>query len=602
MFNSEKKKQLNVFHRRTFFIFLGKVSILSLIGWRFFDIQILNSKKYKTLSKKNQINLEILYPIRGHITDRNNLLIASNKKVYDLYIVPEQTHELEKTLDNLVKYIKIDFAQKRKVIELSKKLKKFQSIKVKENLDWEQLVIIEANKNHLPGLHLKEDFQRIYIKKKSFSHILGYISQPSKKDLNFPFISNMPRLNIGKTGLEKFLNEDLIGQAGQREIEVNASGRIIREISKVSSIKGKNVSISIDSKLQNFSHNQLSQYKAGSVVILDITSGEILSMVSNPSYDPNMIIKKPNIDYWQSLLNDPLSPLTNRSIQGLYAPGSTFKMIVALAGLKHRIISYNKTEFCEGKIEFGDRLYHCWKTKGHGTMNLENAIKESCDVYFYELSKKIGIDKIAEVAKEFGLGQKFDIGFENEKNGIVPSKNWKKKTLNESWYAGETLNAAIGQGYALSTPLQLAVMTARIASGGKKVLPTIFKRENIQFEEMKDLSNYLKKINQAMYKVVNETGGTASRHRSSDYKYSGKTGTSQVKKITLLERESEDFRKKEIEWKNKDHALFVGYAPSDNPKYSVSVVIEHGGSGASNAAPIAKNIFDFIYKDKNYEL
>ena len=599
MFNLENKKQTQTINRRTFFVVLGKFGIFSLIGWRFFDLQILNSSKYETLSKKNQINIEILYPIRGEITDRNNNIIATNTKVYDLYIVPEQSKNLEETLNNLNYFVNFGFKEKRKVIELSKKLQKFESIKVLENLNWNSLEIIETNKNHLSGLHLKEDFLRVYPGKDHFSHILGYISQPSKEDFNLPNISKMPQLSIGKTGLEKFLNNDLIGEAGTREIEVNAKGRIIREISKKTSNKGKTVKITIDQNLQKFTYEELKNNKAGSVVVLDINSGEILSMVSIPSFDPNLIINKPNLDYWQKILDNPLSPLTNRSIQGLYSPGSTFKMIVALAALKDNLIKPSANEFCEGKIEFGDRLYHCWKTKGHGSMNLETAIKESCDVYFYELAKKVGIDRIEKISKEFGLGQKFNIGFENEKKGVIPSKKWKKENLNESWFAGETLNAGIGQGYSLTTPLQLAVMTARIASNGKKIEPTIFKRTAAkQFNEISELENHIQIIKQAMFKVVNESKGTANSSKSSKYFFSGKTGTSQVKRISVAERESEDFRKKEIEWKNKDHALFVGYMPSKNPKYAVSVIVEHGGSGASVAAPIAKKIFDFLYQTK----
>ena len=380
---------------------------------------------------------------------------------------------------------------------------------------------------------------------------------------------------------------------------VESFGRKKREISIKHSVKGQNINISVDSRLQKFSHMELEKHKAGSIVVLDIKSGEIISMVSNPSFNPNLIIKKPNQDYWESLIQNSLSPLTNRSVQGLYSPGSTFKMIVALAALKHKAIDYNKTEICKGKIEYGDRFYHCWKTQGHGSMNIENAIKESCDVFFYELSKKIGIDKIAKLAKEFGLGQTYQIGFDNEKRGIVPSKKWKKEKLKESWYAGETLITAIGQGYLLATPLQLAVMTARIASNGKKVEPTILKRkEKIEFDKIYNFSDHIGLVNRAMFKVVNEKKGTAIRSKSSEYLFSGKTGTSQVKRITVAQRESEDFRKKEIEWKDKDHALFVGYMPSKDPKYAISVIIEHGGSGASIAAPIAKRTFDYIYKLK----
>ena len=598
MFNQENKSQHRAINRRSLFLFLGKISFFSIIGWRLFDIQVLNSRKYQTLSKNNQINLEILYPIRGIIKDRNGALIASNKMVYDLYIIPEQTKNLSTTLNNLNKFVGIDFKKKRKIIELSNKLKKFEKIKVLENLSWKDLEIIEANKNHLSGLKLNENYQREYPNKKYFAHIIGYISQPTESDLSLPYISKMPKLKIGKTGIEKFLNEKLIGLAGQREIEVNSSGRIIREISRKPSTQGSNIAITIDQRLQKFTQDQLSEHKAGSIVVINIDSGEILSMVSAPTFDPNLIIKKPNIEYWNSLITNPLSPLTNRAIQGLYAPGSTFKMIVALAGLKHNVININNTEFCSGKIEFGDRFYHCWKTKGHGEMNLEKAIKESCDVYFYQLALKIGIDKISKLALEFGLGQKYGIGFESEKKGIVPSISWKKNNLNESWYAGETLISGIGQGYLLSSPLQLAVMSARIASNGKKIEPTILKKSNKDFNTISNISDHIKIIKQSMFKVVNENGGTANRSKSNEYYFSGKTGTSQVKRITELERESEEFRKKEIEWKNKDHALFVGYMPSENPKYAISVIIEHGGSGAATAAPIAKKTFDYIYKLK----
>ena len=596
---SLQKKHFKTLNRRTFFLLTIKLSLFTILGSRLFNIQILNSKKYKTLSENNQINLEIIYPIRGDIKDRNGNIIATNNKVYDLYIIPEQSNNLEKTLNNLKNFINFDFKHKRQVIDLSKKIKQFERIKVLEDLSWKQLELIESNKNQLEGLHLQENYKRIYTQGDSFSHILGYISQPSQKDLILPYISKMPNLDIGKTGIEKFFNENLIGIAGQREVEVNAKGRLIREISRVSSKKGEDVSISIDMNLQNFTQNELKQFKAGAIVVMDINSGQILSMTSTPNYDPNLILKKPNQKYWNSLIDNSLSPLTNRSIQGLYSPGSTLKMIVAIAALKDNIINNKTTEFCNGKIEFGDRIYHCWKTKGHGKMNVENAIKESCDIFFYETARKLGIDKISKLAKEFGLGEIYNIGIDGEKKGIVPNKKWKKNNLKESWYAGETLIAGIGQGYALSNPLQLAVMTSRIASNGKKIYPTLIKdNKEKKFNTINNIETYLPLIKKAMFNVVNKPGGTAHRSMSVDYLYSGKTGTSQVKKISLSERESEDFRKKEIEWKNKDHAIFVGYMPSDTPKYAISVVIEHGGSGASTAAPIAKRTFDYINSKK----
>jgi len=596
MFYSEQKKQITTYNRRTFFLFVLKLSLFTAIGWRIYNIQILDSSKYKTLSKKNQIDLEIIFPLRGKIFDRNNVLIAKNEKVYDVYLIPENTKSINHTLNLLSKFIDIDFAKRRKIIELTSKVKKFEKIKIFENISWSVLEKIETNKYNLEGIFIAEDYLRIYPYKEVFSHLLGYISKPNQKELSLPFISKMPDLDIGKEGLEKSFNPLLVGKAGQREIEVNSKGRIIREISKVDSIQGKELYLSVDSRIQEYSVNLLKSYKAGSINVINIKNGEILCMASTPTYDPNKIIKKPNKEYWESILSNSLSPLTNRSLQGLYSPGSTFKMIVAIAALKYGIINSNSTHSCSGKIEFGNRLYHCWKTNGHGKMDVTNAIKQSCDVFFYEISKKLGIDKIAEVAEDFGLGQIFDISMPNQKKGIVPSKKWKKTTLGESWYAGETLISGIGQGFLLTSPFQLAVMTSIIASNGKIVEPTIVKNKSANFKTHDKYSKEIKIIKKAMFKVVNENKGTAFKSRLEDIKFAGKTGTSQVRRISLAERESDEFRKKEQEWKNRDHALFVGYIPYDDPQYAISVIIEHGGSGASTAAPIANQVFNYIHK------
>jgi len=596
MLFSDQKKQVNLFNRRTFFLYLLKISLFTLVGWRLYNIQIFNSSKYKTLSKQNQIDLEIIFPVRGKIFDRNKNLIARNQKVYDLYLIPEKTKSINNTLNSLSKFIDIDFSKRRKIIQLSSKVKKFQKIKIFENLSWKTLEIIESNKYNLQGIFISEDYLRVYPYKEIFSHLLGYISKPNQQELSLPFISKMPNLEIGKEGLEKTFNPILVGKAGQREIEVNSSGRVIREISKVESVKGEEIYLSIDLRVQEYVVNLLNSYRAGSVNVINIKTGEILCMASTPTYDPNKIIQKPNTLYWESLLSNNLSPLTNRSIQGLYAPGSTFKMIVAIAALKHGIINNSSTHTCSGKIEYGDRLYHCWKTNGHGKMHVVDAIKQSCDVFFYEISKQLGIDKIAEVAKDFGLSQTFEISLPNQKKGIIPNKKWKKNKMGESWYAGETLIAGIGQGFVLTNPLQLAVMTSIIASDGKYVKPTLVKNNNNVFKTNKKYLNEIQIIKKALFKVVNEKKGTAYNSRLEDIKFAGKTGTSQVKRITLSERESDDFRKKEQEWKNRDHALFVGYMPHDEPKYAISVIIEHGGSGASTAAPIAKQIFNFISK------
>jgi penicillin-binding protein 2 len=532
--------------------------------------------------------------------DRSGLVIANNIKIFDLYIVPERTKDISVTLRNLSSFIQLNFKKRREIIELSKSIKKFEKIKISENLDWKTLELLEANMNYLNGIQLFEGFQRVYPYNEIFSHLLGYINKPSKEDFNLPYIASMPLLNIGQQGIEKSFNEILLGKPGSKEIEVNAMGRVVREVSKKASIKGENVVLSIDTKLQKFISNKLSNYKAGSVVVMDIRNGNILSMISTPNFNSNAIIKKPNNKYWNKIVNNPLSPLTDRSVQGLYSPGSTFKMIVAIAALKHGVVDTSIKVECKGKIEYGDRLFHCWKTRGHGVMDIVTAIQESCDVFFYNLAIKVGIDKISKVANDFGLGQTYPFKVANQKKGIIPSKKWKKDKLNDKWYGGETLIAAIGQGYVLTTPLQLAVMTSRIASGGKKINPSILKDKNLKnFDTMKEYINEIKIIQKAMFKVVNEKKGTANKSKSKNFTFSGKTGTSQVKKITLAERESDDFRNTEIEWKNRDHALFVGYMPSKDPRYSISIVIEHGGSGASTAAPIAKDVFSFI-NDQEY--
>ena len=599
MFYSDDKKQYSVLNRRTFFLYILKLSLFTVVGWRLFNIQINESDKYKTLSKNNQIDVEIIYPIRGKILDKNNKVLVENKKVFDVYLIPENTKDVNVTLNELSKIVKIDFSKKRKILELSKKVKKFEKIKILENIDWNILEKIEANKFKIQGIFISQDYMRIYKYNNIFSHILGYINKPNQDEIDLPFITNMPNLDIGKEGLEKGFNPTLVGKPGQREIEVNSYGRIIREISRNDSIKGEDLQITLDLRIQNYALNLLNSHKAGSIVLMSIESGNILCMASTPSYNPNKIITKPNKEYWNSILENELSPLTFRSIQGLYAPGSTFKMIVAIAGLYHGVINTNTSHSCNGKIALGDRLYHCWKNNGHGIMNVENAIKESCDVFFYEISKKIGIDKIAEVAKDFGLGKTYEIFLENQKKGIVPSKKWKKDNIGESWYPGETLISAIGQGFVLTNPLQLATMTSIIASNGKKIEPNILQnRGEINFKKLDKYNEAIKIIKKSMFKVVNEAKGTAFKSRSDLVDYSGKTGTSQVRRITVEERESDDFRKKEVEWKKRDHALFVGYMPSDKPKYAISVVIEHGGSGASTAAPIAKQIFQFT---KNLE-
>jgi len=604
MFFEEKRNQFRSFTRRALFLMFFKLLVFIVVGFRLYKIQIKESSKYNTLSNKNSVTLKIIYPTRGIILDRKNNVIANNKISYDLYIVPEEVKNINEVIKKLSLIIEISFKHQKKIVELSNQAKKFEIVKIVEDLNWKQLEIIEANIYSVSGLHLIPRNKRDYPYSEYFSHILGYTGQPNQKDLETPYIKPLRTLDIGRTGIEKYFNEKLIGIPGSREVEINAFGREIREIKKTNSIQGTKIHLSLDVNVQKIIYEELKDFISGSVVVSNVNTGEILGMMSIPLYDPNKIISKPNLEYWNEVINNPLSPLNNRVTQGLYAPGSTFKMIVALAGLEKGIIDRNHSIFCEGKIEYGDRVYHCWKTKGHGEVNLTKGIKESCDCYFYDLAKKIGIDDISIMAKKFGLGESTNIQLPSEKKGLIPNKKWKKNNLNESWFAGETLISAIGQGYVLTTPIQLLLMTSIIANNGRKINLTLLKN-NDEFLPREDNSNEilinkknLKIIKDSMFKVVNEIGGTAYSIRSNpdEYLLSGKTGTSQVKKITLEERESEDFRKKEKAREDKDHSLFVGFMPSNKPKYAISVVIDHGGSGSSTAAPIAKNIFNKIYR------
>tara|TARA_B100000029_G_scaffold462845_1_gene495677 strand:- start:654 stop:2477 length:1824 start_codon:yes stop_codon:yes gene_type:complete len=604
MFFEEKKNQFRSFTRRSLFLIFFKLLLFFAVGFRLYKIQIKESSKYNTLSNKNSVTLKIIYPTRGIILDSKKNVIAKNKISYDLYIMPEEVKNINEVVKKISSIINVSFRHQKKIVELSNQAKKFEAIKILDDLSWKELETIEANIYSVSGLHLVPRNKREYPYSKYFSHILGYTGQPNEKDLETPYIKPLRTLDIGRTGIEKYFNEKLIGVPGSREVEINAFGREIRDIKKTNSIQGLQIHLSIDANVQKIIYEELKDIISGSVVVSNVNSGEILGMLSIPLYDPNKIISKPNLEYWNKVTNNPLSPLNNRVTQGLYAPGSTFKMIVALSGLELGIIDKNHSIFCEGKIEYGDRIYHCWKTKGHGKVNLTKAIKESCDCYFYDLAQKIGINNIYTMAKKFGLGDLTNIQLPSEKKGLIPNKKWKKNYYNESWFAGETLISAIGQGYVLTTPIQLLLMTSMIANNGKKINLTLLKnndgllQKDNNFQVIKINPNNLQIIKDSMFKVVNEIGGTAYSIRSNpnEYLLSGKTGTSQVKKITLEERESEDFRKKEKAREDKDHSLFVGFMPSNKPKYAISVVIEHGGSGSATAAPIAKNIFNKIYR------
>ena len=605
--------------RRMFILSAAKAVVFFGVFGRLVSLQINESKKYKTLSDKNRFREWKLAPQRGLITDYFGQEIASNEKVYQLHITPENTDNIEKLFFRLKSIIGLT---ERKIIFLKKKIAKqkpWEPIIVSENLTWSEFSRVNLFLHELQGVEPIISVARVY-PEQSVSHVVGYVSQLSKKDLqNKKYLRDMAitGISVGKTGLENKLDQDIIGQVGFQRYEVNAFGKRIRQIQVETGKSGKNFRTTLDLEVQNFAAETIKD-KAASVCVMDIYNGDIIAMVSTPGYNANSFVHGIEKKYWNELISNPLKPLNNKSISGLYPPGSTIKTIVALSALENDIISPNMNVECKGVIELYGEKFHCWKKKGHGMMNLKSAIKRSCDVYFYEVARKLGVDRISDTSKKFGLGKKVLKDFIEERSGVVPNTRWKKKFIGKNWYLGETLHSGIGQGYFQSTPLQLCLMTAQLANGGFEIQPRlIFDKKSNNLKNYLDYKNSnpdsslpidilasdfnlkplfrnqenINFIKDAMFSSTNEPGGTSygSRIDNKKFRFAGKTGSSQVKRFTEAQREAE-VKQKDLKYEDRDHALFVAFAPYDSPKYAISVVVEHGGSGSKAAAPVAKKV------------
>ena len=605
--------------RRMFILSAAKAVVFFGVFGRLVSLQINESKKYKTLSDKNRFREWKLAPQRGLITDYFGQEIASNEKVYQLHITPENTDNIEKLFFRLKSIIGLT---ERKIIFLKKKIAKqkpWEPIIVSENLTWSEFSRVNLFLHELQGVEPIISVARVY-PEQSVSHVVGYVSQLSKKDLqNKKYLRDMAitGISVGKTGLENKLDQDIIGQVGFQRYEVNAFGKRIRQIQVETGKSGKNFRTTLDLEVQNFAAETIKD-KAASVCVMDIYNGDIIAMVSTPGYNANSFVHGIEKKYWNELISNPLKPLNNKSISGLYPPGSTIKTIVALSALENDIISPNMNVECKGVIELYGEKFHCWKKKGHGMMNLKSAIKRSCDVYFYEVARKLGVDRISDTSKKFGLGKKVLQDFIEERSGVVPNTRWKKKFIGKNWYLGETLHSGIGQGYFQSTPLQLCLMTAQLANGGFEIQPRlIFDKKSNNLKNYLDYKNSnpdsslpidilasdfnlkplfrnqenINFIKDAMFSSTNEPGGTSygSRIDNKKFRFAGKTGSSQVKRFTEAQREAE-VKQKDLKYEDRDHALFIAFAPYDSPKYAISVVVEHGGSGSKAAAPVAKKV------------
>ena len=580
--------------RRSLIMALIKFLLLMVIIARLYYLQVYQADRYKTLADENRISTRLLVPPRGIIFDRNGVTIASNQQNFQALIVAEQAPNVQETLDAFKKIMPLSEAEEERIKKDLKRNRSFVPIKIRDNLSWEEVSRIQLNAPDLPGIVIDEGLTRYYPFGAGMAHILGYVSSVSDKDVKDDPLLEVPGFKIGKSGIEKYLEKALRGESGNLKLEVNAYGRIMKEIERVDGIPGKDVQLTIDSRLQQKAFELFGE-ESGAAVLLDVHTGEILAFVSAPSFDPNMMTQGLSTEDWNALLHNERNPLTDKAISGQYSPGSTFKMIVALAALEAGVIKPETRTYCAGKMFLGNHAFHCWKKEGHGHLNVVEALQHSCDIFFYETAQKLGIEKIADMARRFGLGSKINIGLENEKAGLIPDKEWKLRRFGEPWQQGESLISGIGQGYILTTPLQLATMTARLVNGGYEIKPTFLKVSDGEKSKIRKIDvspTNLELIKEGMYAVVNKPGGTARRSLF-DYRgqsMGGKTGTTQVRRITMKERREGIKKESELPWRLRNHALFVGYAPHDNPKYAGAVLVEHGGGGSSVAAPLAGKI------------
>ena len=607
----EEHEKSTISSKRLIFVFLVQIFLFLILLIRLFCLQIFNYEKYKTLSEENRIKTFVIPPLRGHIFDRNNIQLTDNQKNYRVLFYKDKSEE--KNMETLLKLSKIlDLSDN----EFNKILKKMENnygkpiITILDNVSWKDLVKLQANSYNLDGIMIEEGYIRYYPYSSTFAHIIGYVNNPTKEEID---IQNSykerelllhPDYKIGRTGLEKVFNENIMGENGYRQLEMNALSIPIREIKVENATEGDNIKLTIDFNLQRFIKSRMQDVR-GSAIVMNVWTGEILALVSMPSYNNNRFVEGISNQYWTKLSTDEGKPLSNKAISATYPPGSTFKLITAMSALENGWQGDKEID-CNGKLALNKkRTMHCWMEKGHGKINLVEAIKDSCNIYFTKLGLFAGIDNIYKTAKDFGLGEKYNLKLLNIKTGTIPNREWKKKVFNDVWVSGDTVNVAIGQGFLSVTPLELAVMTSRIANGGYKIRPyLIYDSKMSQYnEELFTRLPMVKKetidiVKQGMYDVVNTKGGTAywTRIKQKGFEMAGKTGTAQViakEKKDIMEEENE-----KIETKFQNHGLFIAFAPYEKPRYAVVVVVEHGNSGSGVAAPIAKDILLYAQKNK----
>ena len=623
MIRSGGESKLTLLGRRMFILSAAKAVVVVGILGRLISLQINESKKYKTLSDKNRFREWKFSPPRGLINDYYGKEIASNKQVYQLHIIPENSENLELLLFRLKSILQLSEKNISQIKKIIKSQKPWDPVIISDNLSWSDFSRINLFLHDLQGVEPVVSVARLYTEPSS-AHVIGYVSKASKKDLqtkDYLQTKIAAGTRVGKTGLESRLDSKVIGDVGYKRYEVNAFGKRIKEISIDPGKPGKNFRTTLDLDVQKIA-SKLLEKKSGSVCVMDIYRGDVVAMVSSPIFDSNKFVHGIGQKDWDELMKHRDKPLINKSVAGLYPPGSTIKLLSTISALENDIFNPKRVIQCKGFIELYGEKYHCWKKKGHGFMDMREGIKQSCDVYFYEVARKLGIDRLSETAKKFGLGKPVLKDLIEEKSGVVQNTNWKKKYIGKNWYLGETLHAGIGQGYWQTSPMQLCLMMAQIANGGYQIKPRIILDENenkkfkgldefiknkeIFSEDVVNLYEFIAKfkykslfrnpenirfVRDALFGATNEPMGTSYRSRlnKKEFVFAGKTGTSQVRRFTERQRELE-IKNEDLPYEQRDHALFVAFAPYKEPRYAISVLVEHGGSGSKSAAPIAKEV------------
>ena len=571
-----------------------------LLALRMRQMQVEQADEFRLLAEENRINIRLIPPSRGRIFDRNGVVLAENEPSYRITIVPEDAGDVDAVIARLSTLVELDDTDLNRALAEMERSPPFLPVTVADRVTWDEISRVAVNAPALPGITPEVGLSRFYPMGDPFAHVVGYVGPVSERDLARyeepePLL-RIPRFQIGKVGVEAKLEDTLRGRAGAKRVEVNAVGRVMRELDRREGEPGADVQLTLDAKLQDYIQVRLGSESA-SVVVIDVDTGDLRAIASAPSYDPNLFVRGISTDDYGLLRDNDHRPLASKTVQDAYPPGSTFKMVTALAAMDAGVVAPDETVWCPGHVDVSGRRFHCWKRVGHGHMNLEESLRESCDVFYYDLALKVGIDKISETAARLGLGVAHDIPMSAVSDGLNPSRDWKRRERGAEWLIGDTVNASIGQGDVLTSPLQLAVMTARLATG-RALTPRLVRSvdgmetpaqggDSLGFNE-----NHLRQIRRAMFSVCNERKGTAygSRIIEDAYRMAGKTGTSQVRNITEAERRRGVTRNEDLPWNRRDHALFVNFAPFDKPQIAVSVVVEHGGGGSAAAAPIARDI------------